>query len=147
MNPELYEKDFYEWTQKNAQLLREGRLSEIDLDNLIEELESMGRSEKRAFINRLAVLIAHLLKWEYQPERRSKNWRYTIKEQRRKVMDLLEDSPSLKHEIRQRIRKAYDDAVVLAVKDTELDEAIFPATCPYKLEQIMGEDFFPGENP
>lgn len=144
MTPELYEKDFYAWTQKNAELLREGRLSEIDLDNLIEELESMGRGEKRAFMDCLAVLIAHLLKWHYLPERRSRSFRYTIKEQRRKALDLLEDSPSLKPEIEHGIGKAYEDAVLLAVRDTELDEATFPATCPYGLQDILNDDFFPG---
>jgi hypothetical protein len=140
----LYDQDFYEWTQENARLLRERRFSEIDIDNLVEELETMGRSEKRAFVNRLAVLIAHLLKWQFQPERRSKSWLYTIKEQRRKVMDILEDSPSLKHEIQQRISRAYEDAILLAVRDTELDEETFPASCPYELDKIMDTTFFPG---
>jgi len=93
----LCDEDFYAWTRKNAQLLREGRLSEIDADNLIEELEAMGRSEKRAFMNHLAVLIAHLLEWERQPVLRSKSWRYTIREQRSQMADILEDNPNLEH--------------------------------------------------
>jgi len=142
----LYDRDFYEWTQKNAQLLREGRLSEIDLENLIEELESMGRSEKRAFVNRLAVLIAHLLKWQYQPDLRAKSWRSTIKEQRMQVADLLEDNPSFKPFLNDMFLKAYKKAVVIAEKETGLEEETFPVPCPYELEEIMDTTFFPGGN-
>ena len=142
----LYDRDFYEWTQKNAQLLREGRLSEIDIDNLIEELETMGRSEKRAFVNHLAVLIAHLLKWERQPVLQSKSWKYTIREQRAQVADILDDNPSFKHSLDELLLKAYGKAIVRVVKETGLDEETFPATCPYELEKIMDTTFFPGAN-
>jgi hypothetical protein len=143
---DLYDRDFYQWTQKNARLLREGRLSEIDLDNLIEELESMGRSEKRAFVNRLAVLIAHLLKWQYQPERRSKSWRSTIDTQRIDVADLLEDSPSLRHEIEEKLTRAYIKARIMAEAETGIDREVFPATCPYELDFILDKNFLPLEN-
>ena len=83
----------------NAELLREGKLSEVDIENIAEEIESMGKRGRRELINRFAILIAHLLKWEYQPARRSKSWECTIKEQRFELIDLLEESPSLKHEI------------------------------------------------
>jgi hypothetical protein len=142
----LYEKDFYEWTQKNAQLLREGRLAEIDTDNLIEELEAMGRSEKRAFVNHLAVLIAHLLKWERQPVLRSKSWRYTIREQRAQVADILQDNPSFKESFAEALSRAYGKAIVRVVKETGLDEETFPATCPYEFTEIMDTDFFPGKS-
>jgi len=92
----LYDSDFYQWTQENAQLLKAGRFLEADIENIVEELESMGRSERRAFISRLAVLIAHLMKWEYQPKIRSKSWQYTIRAQRSQVRDLLKDNPSFK---------------------------------------------------
>ncbi len=139
----LYEKDFYEWTQKNAQLLREGRLAEIDIDNLVEELEAMGRSEKRAFVNHLAVLIAHLLKWERQPVLRSKSWRFTIREQRAQVADILQDNPSFKDSFTDALARAYGKAVVRVVKETGLDEETFPESCPYMLAEIMDSDFFP----
>jgi hypothetical protein len=141
----LYDEDFYAWTRKNAQLLREGRLSEIDTDNLIEELEAMGRSEKRAFVNHLAVLIAHLLKWERQPALRSKSWRYTIREQRAQVADILEDNPSLKHSLGDLLLKAYGKAILRVVKETGLDEETFPPVCPFSADQIMDAAFFPGE--
>ncbi len=139
----LYEKDFYEWTQKNAQLLREGRLAEIDIDNLVEELEAMGRSEKRAFVNHLAVLIAHLLKWERQPVLRSKSWRFTIREQRAQVADILQDNPSFKDSFTDALARAYGKAVVRVVKETGLDEETFPESCPYMFTEIMDSDFFP----
>lgn len=142
----LYEQDFYQWTQKNAQLLREGRLSEIDTANLIEELEIMGRSEKRAFVNHLAVLIAHLLKWERQPGLRSKSWRYTIREQRIQVGDILDDNPSFKQSLDEMLSKAYRKAIVLAVKETGLDEETFPSTCLYGFGKVLDEKFFPGDS-
>lgn len=143
MNTELYEKDFYEWTMKNVQLLRQGKLSEIDVGNIAEELESMGKSEKREFINRLAVLLAHLLKWRFQPEKRSKSWKYTVKEQRESVSELLRDSPSLKHGIETRIGEAYKKAVILVLKETPLEESELPKTCPYSFDQSMDEGFWP----
>jgi len=139
----LYDLDFYKCKQENARLLRDGRLFEIDIENIIEELESMGRSEKRAFVNRLAVLIAHLLKWGYQPERRSKSRRNTIDTQRIDVAALLNDSPSLHHGIEERLSHAYVKARILAEPDTELDRETFPSTCPYEFEQIVDKSFFP----
>lgn len=91
----LYEQDFYLWTQTIAHQLKENNFNEIDIPNLIEEIESMGRSEKRELKNRLIVLLMHLLKWQYQPEKRSESWRSTISEQRICIETLLEDSPSL----------------------------------------------------
>src|SRR3990172_2106222 len=107
----LYDTDFYQWTFHNAELLRQGKLTEVDVQNIAEELESMGKSEKRELINRLAVLIMHLLKWQYQPEKRSHSWIETINEQRRQIILLLEDNPSLKYEIEEKIIRAYNLAI------------------------------------
>ena len=85
----LYDKDFYQWTLYNAELLRQGKITEIDIQNIAEELESMGKSQKRELISRLAVLIMHLLKWQYQPEKRSHSWIETINEQRRQIVELF----------------------------------------------------------
>jgi K+ transporter len=142
----LYDQDFYEWTQENARLLRERRFSEIDIDNLVEELEIMGRSEKRAFVNHLAVLIAHLLKWERQTVLRSRSWKYTIREQRAQVADILADNPSFKHSLDEMLSKAYGKAIIRVVKETGLDEEAFPAACPYGFEDISDTGFFPGGN-
>ena len=121
----LYDKDFYQWTLYNAELLRQGKITEIDIQNIAEELESMGKSQKRELISRLAVLIMHLLKWQYQPEKRSHSWIETINEQRRQIVLLLEDSPSLKHEIEEKITRAYN----LAVADTEKETGIRKKYC------------------
>lgn len=137
MDPNFYEIDFYAWIMKNAELMRQGRLSEIDAGNIAEELESMGKSEKRQSIHRLALLLAHLLKWKFQPGLRSQSWKYTIKEQRRQVMALLKDSPSLKNVIIEKFAEAYEDAVLIAAKETGLDEGTFPKVCPYSFEQAM----------
>jgi len=116
---DLYETDFYAWTQKQVELLRQRDLNNLDIDNLIEEIESLGKQEKRELVNRLGVLIGHLLKWEYQPNKRSKNWVRTIREQRRKITDLLQENPSLKSYLDEAIKKAYLDGVDLAVDETD----------------------------
>lgn len=139
----LYEQDFYAWTQRQARLLREGKLAEVDLDHLIEEIESMGASERNQLQSRLKVLLAHLLKWQYQSHLRSRSWSATIKEQRLSLIDLLEENPSLNPLVGKRIAKAYPLAVLLAVKETDLEETTFPAECPYSREQILDKDYYP----
>src|SRR3990167_3695334 len=112
-----YEQDFYASITHNVKLLREGNLSEIDVEHIAEEIESMGKSEKRELINRLAVLIAHLLKWKFQSMRRSNSWKYTIKEQRLRLMRLIKDSPSLKYELEKNIDESYEDACYIALSE------------------------------
>jgi len=143
-NQQKYEKDFYAWTIQNAKLLREGKFSEIDVEHIAEEIESMGKRERRELINRLAILIAHLLKWEHQPARRSKSWECTIKEQRFELIDLLEESPSLKHEIEDQLSHAYQKALLSAEKETGFERKAFPKNCPFSLKQTLNQKFFPG---
>ncbi len=138
-----YEQDFYAWLLHNVQLLKQGRFADADMDNIVEELEGMSRSEKRELINRLAVLLAHLLKWQFQPARRSKSWKYTIEEQRRKVLKLLKESPSFRYGLDAKSDEAYEDALIKAAKETHLDKSVFPAICPYTPEQILNENFYP----
>ena len=140
---EGYEQDFYAWLLKSAQLLREGKFSELDVENIAEELEGMARSDKRQLINRFAVLLGHLLKWQFQLGRRSKSWERTIKEQRKRIAILLQDSPSLKHEINKRIEDAYEIAILSAANETGLDEEAFPENCEYSLEEILDNEFYP----
>jgi len=142
-NSFLYEKDFYAWAMHNAQLLRQGKLKEIDVDNIAEEMESMSGREKRELINRLVVLIAHLLKWQFQPIRRSKSWKFTINEQRTQVNDIIEQSPSLKNEIKNKFDIAYERAIRSAEAKTAIPEKNFPKKCPYTLEQCLDYEFFP----
>jgi len=136
-----YDTDFYAWLLQNAQLIRQGRFSEIDSENVAEELEGMARSDKRQLTNQLAVLLAHLLKWEFQVDKRSSGWRGTIKEQRKRILKLLAESPSLKNELKNQIVDAYDFAIIIASNDTGISEFDFPQKCPYVLEQILDENF------
>jgi len=135
----LYEQDFYQWTQEQAALLKAGALSHIDVENIIEEIESMGRSEHRELVHRLEVLIAHLLKWDHQPECRGKSWMNTIRIQRIDIKKIFKDSPGLKSKFASAILSAYEKAVLLASDETGMDEAAFPESCPYSVEEIMGE--------
>lgn len=139
----LYDQDLYAWALQNAALIRSGRIHEADLLNIAEELESMGRSERRALGNRLAVLLMHLLKWRYQPALRGKSWQATIKEQRRQVLRLLKDSPSLKPDLPVMLLEVYEDAVLMAVAETHLDESSFPAKCPFTVGQVLDMNFWP----
>ena len=138
-----YEQDFYAWITHNVKLLREGNLSEIDVEHIAEEIESMGKSEKRELINRLAVLIAHLLKWQYQQERRSNSWKYTIEEQRDEVLELFEESPSLKYEIQEKLDRAYRKATLWAATEMGVNKSIFKNKCPFSLENVLNKDYFP----
>ena len=140
-----YESDFHSWLMKNAVLLRERKFMEIDAEHIAEELEAMGRSEKRELVSRLSVLIAHLLKWEYQAVRRTRSWKNTISTQRIDINDLFEDSPSLRHDIQEKINKAYKKARLRAEDETGIDKEQFPTTCPFTPREILNEDFFPEE--
>ncbi|MDQ5770480.1 DUF29 domain-containing protein [Thiothrix subterranea] len=144
MGATAYKADYYEWTIEQAQLLKENRLGEIDLANLIEEVESMGASERNEFAHRLEVLLMHLLKWQYQadyPYRRS--WQLTIIEQRKRLAARLRKSPSLKHHASEELTDAYDVAKIGAERETGLPESTFPTECPWSFEQVMNPDFMP----
>jgi hypothetical protein len=140
---ELYTQDFYAWALKNAELLRQGRLSEIDAVNVAEELESMGKSDKRELLSRLEELLLHLLKWRYQPPQRGSSWAISIIKQRDGLTDLLEDSPSLKPGLVAQFAKAYQRARRYASQETGLPLTTFPATCPFTVEQAIDEQFWP----
>ena len=138
-----YERDFHAWASQNAALLRQKRFAEIDVDNIAEELESMGRSERHQLFNRLAVLLAHLLKWQFQPERRGNSWRYTIEEQRRRIQRLLQENPSLNANLENALENAYGDAILIAAGELDRDKNIFPSTCPFNLEQALDSNYWP----
>lgn len=141
----LYKTDFYAWTQEQAQLLRHQQWSQLDLPNLIEEIESLGKQQRQELRNRLKVLIGHLLKWEYQSEQRSRSWLMTIRIQRRDTQELLEENPSLKPYLQEAPQKVYESGRDLAVGETNLPLKTFPQTCPYTLEEILSDRFYPGE--
>lgn len=142
-NRNLYDSDFYAWANEQAALLRAGRLSEADVANIAEEIESMGRSEKRELVSRLAVLLVHLLTWRFQPDHRSSFWQATIRLQRRELLDHLADNPSLNASIGEATDRAYGRAVIEAGAETGLGERSFPVSCPWRFEQITDEGFWP----
>jgi hypothetical protein len=139
----LYDQDFYGWIQHNIALLRQGRWAEIDTEILIEELDSMARRDRHELVSHLIILIAHLLKWQYQAEHRSRSWRSSIIEQRKQVTRQLKLSPSLKPFLMDAIQEAYPDGVDIAMKETRLPKSIFPNTCPYTLEQLFDDEYYP----
>ena len=144
---QLYDSDFYAWAHEQAALLREGKLSSADIDNIAEEIESMGRSEKRELVSRLTVLLLHLLKWRFQPEFRSTSWRLSIEEQRLKITSHLADNPSLKTMLPAAIVESYQLAVIGARRETGLSRENFPTACPWRFEQMMDSDFWPDDAP
>jgi hypothetical protein len=143
--PNLYETDFYAWTQEQASLLRNHQWTQIDLANLIEEIESLGKQQRQELRNRLSVLIGHLLKWEYQPQSRSRSWLATIRIQRLEISELMADNPSLKPSLEEVFQKAYLKSVALAVGETNLPECTFPKACSYSLSDVLSDRFYPGE--
>ncbi|MEP0819171.1 DUF29 domain-containing protein [Trichocoleus sp. FACHB-46] len=141
----LYEADFYAWTQEQAKLLRAQQWDLVDVANLIEEIETLGRQERRELRNRLTVLLGHLLKWQFQPEKRSNSWLATVREQRREVATLLQENPSIKAYLSEALQLAYQSGIDLAVRETELPYETFPEACPYSLEQALNDEFRPNE--
>lgn len=139
----LYDQDFYTWTQHQAAALRAGRLSDLDLANLAEEIEDMGRSQRDKLESHLAVLLAHLLKHQHQPGKRTRSWELTIKEQRRQVAKALRRNPGLKSHLDEAVADAYDIARLVAARETGLSEAVFPEVCPWGWEAITDENFLP----
>lgn len=139
----LYEADFYAWANQQAALLRAGNLSSADIAHIAEEIESMGKSEKRELVSRLTVLLLHLLKWRFQPGLRGNSWRYTIKVQRRDLARHLDDNPSLRAQLTPVLADAYASAVLMAAGETGLPEATFPAECPWSYLQAADPDFWP----
>jgi hypothetical protein len=140
----VYERDFYAWTQQQAKHLREHDFVRLDIENLIEEIESMGRSERRQLTNRLEVLLLHLLKWQYQPGLQGRSWRATIAEQRRRIQRILRDNPSLRPELDACLQDAYEDARYAAANETGLPLTTFPESTPFALPEVLAADWLPG---
>lgn len=141
MNSTTHETDFYAWTQEQAHLLKTGQLHQIDWENIAEEIEDIGRSEKRQLESRLEILIIHLLKWQFQPNLRSRSWQLTIKEQRLRLEKLLQKNPSLQPHLAELIEDVYPLAIISAERETGL--SLFPETCPYTLAEILSPEFLP----
>ena len=140
----LYEYDFYAWTQAQINILLNQQWSQLDVKNLIEEISSLGKRERQELRNRLSILLGHLLKWEYQPNKRTRSWLATIKIQRREIIKLIKDNPSLQSYLIEALQEAYQNGRDLAVGETNLPFATFPEQCLYLWENIINENFYPG---
>lgn len=139
----LYNEDFSLWAEQQALLLRRQQFTQLDISHLIEELEDMRSSTRREFVSRLTVLLAHLLKWQFQPAKRSRSWEATIQVQRSEIADLLADNPSLYGQWEMLIGRAWPKARRLAWGETGLELDRFPATCPYSATELLDEEFLP----
>jgi hypothetical protein len=144
-----YDRDFYAWALRNAELLKMGRFSEVDIKHLVEELEDVGKSERRALESHIRNLLLHLLKWQYQPHLRGSSWRQSIRNARIAVDKIVRESPSLKPFITQAILDEYPNAKADAVDETGLRDDMFPPICPYREAQALNPDFWPdsSDNP
>lgn len=139
----LYEEDFLAWTQETVRLLRARRFDRVDLEALIEEVDSMGISQRHQLENRQVVILKHLLKWKHQPGKRSNSWRSMLVTQRLRAHRLLRDSPSLRPGVPVSIGSAYGDAVKEAGAETRLPNETFLEVCPFTAEQILDPDYLP----
>ena len=140
-----YEQDFVGWLNTQAELLKTGKVNELDIKNLVEEIEAMGRSEKRELESRMIILVMHLLKWTFQPNYQSRSWANTMNEQRRRIGRVIKDSPSLKNSLNDTewFNDIWQSALYQAVSETGLDIKIFPEQPIWTTQQILVDDFFP----
>ncbi len=136
-----YDQDFNLWIEQTVELLKKGRFEKIDLENLIDELESMSRRDRREILSRLKVVLMHLLKWHYQPDHRSGSWESSIRNNRDEITQILLDSPSLKSYPQTVLEQAYAIARKNAASETGLSPTVFPETCPFSIEQVLAEEF------
>ena len=140
---QLYDRDFYGWANEQASLLRAGRLSEADIGHVAEEIESIGKSERNQLLNHLAVLLAYLLKWQFQPALQGNSWRLTVREQRRRIVRIMSHNPGLQPELGAVLQDAYGDALLIAGRETGSLESAFPPVCAWPFEQVIDPDFWP----
>jgi len=136
-----YETDFFGWTIDQARILREKNWQALDITNLIEEIESLGRQERRELENRLGLLVGHLLKWQYQPEKRSRSWKITIRSQRQEIAKLLADNPSLQPYLLEALLRCYSIGINLVLSETPLKLKDLPVECPYMITQVLDLTF------
>ncbi|PSF36159.1 DUF29 domain-containing protein [Aphanothece hegewaldii CCALA 016] len=143
LNSSLYEQDYYLWLEKTAYLLENRQFTELDLENLVDEILDMSRSEKKSLKSNLIVLLQHLLKYRYQPTKRTKSWRLTIEEHRYRIKEGLQDSPSLKPFFQEVLNECYQQAKKRASIETKLSIDAFPDESPFTIEQILDSDYLP----
>jgi hypothetical protein len=135
-----YMQDFYSWLMEQARFVREGRWEQVDRENLAEEIESLGREQFNKLESALRVLLLHMLKWDHQPDKRTRSWALSIKAQRIEIEDVIGDNPGLKPRVDEAIARGYRKARVEAMRETGLEEDRFPALCPYAWDDLMTRD-------
>jgi hypothetical protein len=140
---QLYDQDFCLWIDATTKLLKEGRFSELDLENLIEEIEDMGQNKKDVLESNLIIVFLHLLKWKYQPNKRSGSWKRSIREHRRRLVKAMQKSPSLKPYLRSVFAECYQYSRQEASDETGLSLEIFPLESPFDLAQVLDSDYLP----
>lgn len=143
-NAQLYEQDFFEWSRTTAELVRSGQWESVDQESVAEEIESLGRSYRRELLSRLSLILAHRLKWDHQPEKRTPSWIHTIRTQRREILNLVKANPSLRPVIENPdfLQDAYESAVIHAAAETGILEYDFPKSCRYEPDSILFESFW-----
>jgi hypothetical protein len=139
----LYDHDFLRWIEATTRQLRERRFADLDLEHLIDEIEGMGKRERSAVRNNLIVVLVHLLKWKYQPEKQSRSWQASIFEHRRRLIDDFEDSPSLRNYFLEIVPKCYENARRQAAIETGLEISTFASESPFTPEELLDYDFLP----
>ena len=144
-NPNSYDNDVIAWANEQARLLRAGRFDALDIEHIADEIEDVGKSEKREIKNRMIVLLSHLLKWGRQPERQGNSWRRTINVQRRDIVDCLKATPSLKPDLQhlEWLESVWAGALDMTVKETGLPFDAFPEECPWTVAQVLDGNFWP----
>ncbi|QHV00261.1 DUF29 domain-containing protein [Synechocystis sp. CACIAM 05] len=132
---QLYEKDYSQWAETMADLLQSGKFTELDIENLVEEVRDLSKRERDRLLSSLRLIVHHLLKWDYQPKRRSRSWQGTIERERANIDLYLKDSPSLKrYLINESLSKIYPTARADGFKETGL---ALPDTCPYGIDEVL----------
>jgi hypothetical protein len=139
----IYETDYALWLEETAQHLRNGDLDRLDIKNLLEEIEAMGRSDRRAIRRNLEQLLMHLLKWHYQPQKLTNSWKYSIREHRKRLLEEFEESPSLKRYFQEVLAPSYENARNMASDETGLNLSIFPPDCPFSQAEILDTSNLP----
>jgi hypothetical protein len=137
----LYETDYLKWIETTIAQMKQQNYGAIDWENLIDEIEDMGRSERRSLESNLTVILLHLLKWQFQPDRRSISWEATIAEHRKRIRKAFKDSPSLKPYFEEIFAECYEDAVEFASIETRMPAATFPPNCPYSSAEVLDSGF------
>jgi hypothetical protein len=136
-----HDEDLFTWVQEQVALLRAGRLDEIDAENIVDELSDVGKSEFSKLQSALEIILAHMLEWDHQPERRSRSWDNSIAAQRSEYSDVLADNPGLKSRRAEALERAYRKARLAASSETNLPRETFPAECPYGWDEILDRPF------